>query len=440
MRLRAAYAAIVMFLASALFAQEPVIRTRVNVSSQPSGATVIVDGRDRGTTPVTLYDLGPGAHHLRYRLSGYVECDRFFTMDEGPVLEKSETLEPEKALFLLRTIPEGCNITIDGMAAGMTPRLFTDLLAKETYKIKLTKTGYLPQTLSVKFNGREPLVREETMVLDSGTIRISSEPAGAEVFVNGVPRGISPVVVGDVPKGRAVVKFCLEGFHEEVRELSMRAGDTLNLPIVLRPLPGTLHLVSVPEGARFYLDDVARGEGPLVITDLKPGEYRIKAVKEGYGELEKTVTIVAGESLREEFRLSNVMGRLEIRTEPVGATIVFDGRILGDTKGVDGALRSDIFHVENVLEGEHVIIVRKEGYEETSRKVKIRNSHTSQANIRLKRIFLPDVEIETSHGIVRGAFVEERADSIVVEVSLGITQAIPRSDIRKFTWTRVKSK
>lgn len=438
--LSAAGAVLLSLLSSAYSAEEPLIRARVNVSSQPAGATVIVDGRDRGTTPVTLYDLGPGAHHLRYRLSGYVERDRFFTMDEGPVLEKSETLEPEKALFLLRSVPEGCNIAIDGIAAGQTPRLFTELDAKETYKITLTKTGYLPQTLSVKFNGREPLVREETMVLDSGTISISSEPSGAEVFVNGVPRGVTPLVVGDVPKGRAVVKFRLAGFYEEVRELSLKAGDRQNLPILLRPLPGTLHLVSVPEGARFYLDDVARGEGPLAIVDLKPGEYRVRAEKEGFGSLEKTVTVTAGESLREEFRLSNVMGRLEVRTEPVGATVVFDGRILGVTKGAQGALRSDIFPVENILEGEHVLVIRKEGCEETSRRVRVRNSETTQANIRLKRVFSPDIEIDTSHGTIRGIFVEERSQSVVVEVSLGITQAIPRSEIRKIKRLAGKSK
>ena len=319
---------------------------------------------------------------------------------------------------------------------GQFPRFIGNLSVRDTHSVRLSKAGYQDQTISVKFNGREPLVREETMVLDSGSISISSEPAGAEVFVNGIPRGRTPVVVNDIPKGRAVVKFRLEGFHEEVRELSMRAGDMLNLPIEMRLLPGTLHLVSVPEGARFYLDDIPRGEGPLAITDLKPGEYRVRAEKDGFGVLEKMVTVEAGQSLREEFRLSNVMGRLEVRTEPPGATVVFDGRILGITKGE--SLRSDVFPVENVREGEHVVIVRKEGYEETSRRVTVRNSKTSQTNIRLKRIFLPDIEIETVHGIVRGVLVEESAEKVMVEVSLGITKAIMRTEIRGTKRLKVK--
>ena len=430
--MKGVFAAILSIALSAT-AEEPVVRPRVTVSSQPSGAAVSVDGIDRGVTPLVIYDLGPGRHHLRYRLAGFEDRDRFFDMDEGPVLEKSESLVPEKGLLLLRSEPAGCNITIDGVAAGTTPRLFANLDAKDTYTVKLTKAGYLPQTLSVKFNGREPLVRDETMVLDSGSISIMSEPVGAEVTVNGIVRGVTPIEVNDVPKGRAVVKFHLDGFADEVRELAMRAGDRQTLPIVLTPLPGSLHLTSVPEGARFYLDGEARGTGQVVVTGLKPGEYSVRAELAGHGTIEKTVTIKPGEATREEFRLSNIMGRLEVRTEPAGATVIFDGHVKGVTKGPEGAARSDVFAIENILEGEHVLIVRKDGYEESSRKPKIRSSKTSQANVRLKRVFVPDVELETMHGTVRGVLVDNSADSVKVEVSLGIIRTIPRTEIRKYT-------
>ena len=106
---------VVLALASAAVLaadEQPAVRPRVTVSSQPSGATVSVDGMDRGVTPLVIYDLGPGRHHLRYRLAGYEDRDRFFTMDEGPVLEKSETLVPEKGLLLLRSDPPGCAILV----------------------------------------------------------------------------------------------------------------------------------------------------------------------------------------------------------------------------------------------------------------------------------------------------------------------------------------
>ena len=405
---------------------------RVNITSQPVGATVFVDGRERGKTPVTLFDLEPGRHHLKYRLEGYVECDRFFSTVGVPFVECSENLAEEKGLLLLRTEPDGCNITIDGVSAGQTPRLITDLSAREMHTVRLRKAGYLDQTISVRFEGRKPLVRTETLVLASGVISIASEPAGAEVTVNGVERGRTPLEVSGVPKGHATVKFHLDGFEDETRELAITAGDRQTLQIAMKGLPGTLHLTSVPDGARFYVNEVARGKGPVTLTGLKPGEYSVRAEMDGYGTQYKTVRIANGASMREEFKLSNVMGRLEVRTNPVGAKVFFDGRQVGTTKSNDpNAEFSDVLAIENVSEGEHALVVRKEGYSESVRHPKVQKEKTSHANVRLRRIFRPDTEIVTARGNYRGVLVSVTPDAVVLEVSMGITRSFSKDEIRR---------
>ena len=422
--------------ASPAFAQEKV-QTRVSVTSQPAGATVIVDGMDRGTTPVTLFDLTPGLHHIKYRLAGYGEADRFVdTRREGPFIEKNVVLQEEKGILLLKTEPAGASITIDGVTVGQTPRLVTHLAAKDTYNIKLRKAGYQEQLIQVRFDGRKPLVREETLVLASGTVNVLSDPAGAEVTVNGIVRGETPILVREIPRGRAVVKFRLDGFDEEVRELAINAGDVQTLSVSLKGQPGTLRLSSVPEGARFYVNDEPRGRGPLAIPGLKPGDYTIRAEMDGYGTATKTVTIENGASASEEFRLSNVMGRLEVCTCPIGAQVWLDGRLVGMTKSKDpDAEFSDILAIENVLEGEHTLVVKKEGYSDLTRHPKVKNSQTSKHHrVRLARIFTPDIEIMTARGTYTGVLVANTADSIVIEVKMGITQSFAREEIRKVTF------
>ena len=418
------------------------VQTRVNVTSQPSGATVIVDGMDRGTTPVTLFDLAPGRHHLKYRLAGYVERDRFFNTREatGPYIEKNEVLEEEKGLLLLKTDPEGCDIQIDGVSVGRTPRLITHLAAKDVYSVRLRKSGYQDQTISVKFEGRKPLVREENLVLASGTIEVMSEPAGAEVTVNGIVKGVTPLRVEKVPRGRAIVKFRLDGFAEEVRELAINAGDVQTLPIVLKGLPGTLHLVSVPDGARFYVNNEARGKGPLAIPGLKPGEYVVRAELEGFGAMTKTITLDNGQSAREEFRLSNVMGRIEVRTCPVGAQVFLDGKSYGITKSKDPSAEfSDILAIENVMEGEHTLVMKKEGYADKTSHPKVKSESTAKFHHqRLSRIFTPDVEIITARGSYQGVLVNRTADSVLIEVKAGIMQSFARDEIRDIKFLKAE--
>ena len=429
-------AVLAVLLAVSAFAQEKV-QVRVNVTSQPSGATVIVDGKDRGTTPVTLFDLTPGRHHIKYRLSGYGEADRFVdTERDGPFIEKNVVLQEEKGLLLIKTEPAGASIVIDGVTVGQTPRLVTHLAAKDTYNIKLRKAGYQEQLIQVRFDGRRPLVREEVLVPASGTVNVLSDPSGAEVTVNGIVRGTTPILVKEVPRGRAVVKFRLDGFEEEVRELAINAGDVQTLSVPMKGLPGTLRLTSVPEGARFYVNEESRGRGPLAIPGLKPGQYVVRAEMDGYGTMSKTVTIENGVSAVEEFRLSNVMGRLEVCTSPVGAQVWLDGRLVGMTKSKDpDAEFSDILAVENVLEGEHTLVVKKDGYSDLTRHPKIKNSQTAKHHrVRLKRIFEPDIEIATARGTYTGVLVANTPDSVIIEVKLGITQSFAREEIRKITF------
>ena len=423
---------------------EDEVRPRVSVTSQPSGATVIIDGMDRGTTPVTIFNLAPGRHHLKYRLSGYVERDRFFNTNEapGPYVEKNEVLEEEKGLLLLKTEPEGCDIQIDGVSVGRTPRLITHLAVNGTYGVRFRKAGYLDQSISVRFEGRKPLVREEKMVLASGTIDVSSEPSGAEVTVNGIVKGVTPLRVTEVPRGRATVKFKLDGYADEVRELSISAGDVQALPIVLKGLPGTLQLTSVPDGARFYVNDEAKGKGPLSLTGLNPGEYVVRAELEGYGTMTRTVTLANGQSASEEFQLSNVMGRIEVRSRPVGAQVFLDGKLCGMTKSKDpDALYSDIFPIENGLEGEHTLVLKMDGYADATRHPKVRSSATSkQHKVVLNRIFTPDIEIVTVRGSYTGVFQKKTALAVTIEVKPGIVREFSQDEIRNIKWLNKEEK
>ena len=433
----------VLCLASGVALAQEKVQLRVSVGSQPEGATVVIDGSERGTTPLNLWDLAPGRHHLRYRLAGYVDYDCFLDTKEanGIYLEKNAVLEEEKGLLLQKTDPADCDIQIDGVSVGRTPRLITHLAAKGTYDVRLRKAGYQDQAIKVKFDGRKPLVREEKMVLSSGTIEISSEPAGAEVTVNGIVRGTTPLSVTEVPRGRATVKFHLDGYVDEVRELAINAGDVQNLPIVLKGQPGKLQLTSVPDGARFYVNDEAKGRGPLSLAGLKPGEYVVRAELEGFGTATKTVTLGNGQTVSEEFRLSNVMGRVEVRSSPVGAQVFLDGKLRGVTKSKDPSAEfSDVFAIENVMEGEHTIVLKAEGYSDATGHPKVKNSETASASIRLKRIFLPNVEIVTASGNHRGVLIKRSGEYVEIETSPGITRSFRQGEIRDIKWLTGEAK
>lgn len=410
---------------------------RCDFTSEPEGATVLIDGLRRGAAPLTLYDLLPGRHHVRFELPNYEGVDGFMSLREGGAAQKNAVLRPVKGLLLVTSEPAGCDLTLDGISLGKTPRLVTTLDAKETYRLQLQKPGYQPRQVEVKFNGRVPLVKHETLTVDSGTIEITSEPAGAEVMVNGIVRGKTPLTVREVPKGQATVSLKKNGFEDTVRELSMVAGETQTLFIQLTGIPGTMTLSSVPEGARFYVDDQPEGKGPVTLKGLKPGTYNIRCELAGYATMTKEIVIDNGGSANEEFRLENVMGRIEVRTIPAGVQVLLDGSNLGATKDcgdTDG--KSEVFAIENVMKGEHTLTLRCDGYAENVKHPVVEDQKTWTANVRMKRVFVPDVEIVTNSGTHRGVLISNGATGVEVEISPGITRMFPNSEIRKINFLK----
>ncbi len=423
-----------LFLLSLPLAAQERLSARFDLTSEPKGARVTLDGVTRGQTPLLLFDVAPGRHHLVFSLPGYVQKDVFLSAHEGERLTHQETLEEEKGLLLLKSDPPGAQIRIDGHAVGETPRFFGNLATKDAHTVVLTKAGYQDQKFVVRFSGREPLVREEKLVLDSGTLSCVSDPAGAVVTVNGVERGVTPLTVSGIPKGQALVKIRLAGHAEDVREVRLNAGETQTLSVALKALPGTLHLISNPPKATFYVNGALRGVSPLTVPDLPPGAYDVRCEKEGYGTLSKTLTLGNGASLRETFELASVMGRIEVRTHPGNAEILLDGKKVGESssagEGADDL--SDVFAIEDVVEGEHQLLVRKAGYQDVSRTVRVGAKKTSrQHRVMMKRLFVPNVEIETFDGVVRGVFKSQNEQSIVIETKPGVEYPLPRAIIRK---------
>ena len=427
------FSAVLALVSLASFAGDPAEHrpARVDFSSSPSGAQVLVDGKARGVTPLVLYDLPYGMRHVTYMLDGHEDVDFFVGVEPGSRLSRFFEMKPEKGLVLLLTEPSGCAISLDGVSFGETPRLVTSLDAPGAYKFQLQKPGYVAKTVEVKFNGRTPVVKREKLILDSGTVIVTSEPAGASVVVNGVDYGKTPAKVVKIPKGKATVSLARDGYKPVTRQLTLNAGDEIPCHIVLEGLPGALSLVSIPAGARFYVNDEPRGKGSVYIDNLRAGEYTVRAELDGHAAEERRIVVPNGGEVREEFRLRSILGRLELKGLPANSAVYVDGRIVGTTRA-QGADRktSELFAVENLSEGKHTIVIKNDECKDCERQERIKAGETLRRRYRLTRVFQPDYEIKTLNGSTyKGVIRSQKAYAIDLEIKPGTIRTFSSQEI-----------
>lgn len=416
----------------ALYSADAQPETQFKLTTEPEGAQVLIDHVKRGETPLSLTDLKPGYHLVQCEKAGYRTLLESVQLEKGVPRALTLKLEPLTGLVLITSTPPDSEVSLNSASLGRTP-LLVSTLPPGTHRLALSAPGYQNKEVEVTVEDRTPVKLDVALLSDSGTLDAQSDPGGAEVKINGIVRGKTPCKIDRIPRGTVTVEVTAAGFETYSGSISLAAGEVQTLNAKLKPQPGTLRIVSIPEKARVYINDEFQGETPFDFANAQPGAYRVRMEKTGFEPVARTVTIEKGSSATEEFRLVRVLGRVEIATAPAGATIFIDGKKSGITnaKATDTTALSDPLAIEDILEGEHTVEVTRKGFATQKKTIKVTRDQTSSVLVRLVRQFIPNYEVVTTRSVYRGVLEFSNEEGIRIETAPGVSQTIPMRDVKK---------
>jgi hypothetical protein len=276
----------------------------LRVESQPPGADLFLDGRPAGKTPVTIQRLKGGEHVLEFRLEGHVSETRRIAYEPGKSEAVRVELKPRVGLLRVPAARSGDVLKLlarDGrevrtVTVGAEGGAEFASVPVGEYEILVERRGFEPVRLrAVVEEGRPAVVAELAFKEKPGTLSVTSDPAGAEVFVDGRGVGRTPLVLTPVPPGAKKVRLTHPDaldWEGEVRVVSEEKAE-VKAPLVRS---GKLTVEAHPEGARVSgaLEGVTRAQGKL-----KVGEHRVKVQHPEAGEVERTVHVRPGEETNE---------------------------------------------------------------------------------------------------------------------------------------------
>ena len=114
----------------------------LSVTSDPSGATVFLGGREQGITPLHAVNIAPGKYQLKVTLPGYRDALKKVTMVRGRTTSANVKLAPIPVGGLsVASVPDGATVLLNGGEKGVTPLSLSNIAAKR-YTLQLTKAGY----------------------------------------------------------------------------------------------------------------------------------------------------------------------------------------------------------------------------------------------------------------------------------------------------------
>ncbi len=286
----------------------------------PSGASVYLDGTYKGLTgsnSMTITGLTPGSHTVRITKTGYNDYFTPITVVAGMTSWVEPYLMPgtNSGSLYLYSYPQGATIYLDGINQGTTGK--TLILSFGSHIIRLTKEGYQDY-----FETFEQTYDQKTITAfltpsstsNFGRSDITSNPSGANIYIDGYYAGITPKTMDGLTPGSHTVRVTLPKYHDYTTTTTIFAGQSSSvyanfkittstqspapIPVVKPSLKyySSLAITSSPSGAHIYIDGFYRGITPTNLSDLNPGSHTVRIAKTDYNTYSTSISLSEGNS------------------------------------------------------------------------------------------------------------------------------------------------
>ncbi|MCQ8893805.1 MAG: PEGA domain-containing protein [Methanolinea sp.] len=367
-----------------------------SIESNPPGADVIFDGKFLGETPVVteVSTTAKPSHSVSISKYGYNTWTRTYTRNPAPgeTITIVADLQPvvQTGTIQVSSSPAGAIARLDGGETLVTPGTFR-YVPPGNHAIEISMAGYLPfsTSVSVSAGGVSSVSASLTPLQTTGLLRVTSSPSGADVYVDDIYRGYTPMTVGSLSAGRHSVRLKLAGYQDYTQNVDVPAGNeaylSASLSPVYQPTTGDILVSSVPDGAAIYLDGNYRGmtvPGDTVdITGISPGTHTITLLKSGYQDYTASVTVAAGST-------STVTGMLKPGSQPSSTGgIIIQSTPSGAEVYIDNVYKgfSPLF-ADDIPTGFHVVTFKMKGYTDVQQTVQVNPGESPHVTVNLQPV------------------------------------------------------
>jgi serine/threonine protein kinase len=270
----------------------PVNEGTLNVTTNPPGARLFVDGVERGATPLTVA-LKSGPHALEVRGDGE---PRLMPVTIAAGSQVSQYLDLPKAVaavgqLQVRTEPAGARVTVDGVNRGAAPVTVAALAPGEHTVVVESDLGSVKQVVTVDAGNTAsltvPLGGAEGAPV-SGWLTLTA-PSELQIFENKRLIGTSQTDRVMVSAGRHEFELVNEAIgYRAVRTVQVAAGKVT--PIKVEFPKGTIALNAIP-WAEVWVDGEKIGETPIGNLQVTIGSHDIVFRNPELGEQRHKATV-----------------------------------------------------------------------------------------------------------------------------------------------------
>jgi Domain of unknown function (DUF4384)/PEGA domain len=210
-----------------------------------------------------------------------------WTTDTALMYVGSRPSVPAFGSLNISSNPTGAEAYVDGQFVGYTPVAFGTRSGSHAVEVRLA--GYDTYTTSVNVPGGQTANVNAGLVttVRNGTVNFTSNPSGAEVYINGQYVGVTPTGSFSYTQGNYTAEFRLGGYNTVSLSFSVSANSNQTVPANLAPVAGSLRVRANVGGAIVFLNGqqagtIPNGSGELRLNNLPSGTHELVVIAPGF--------------------------------------------------------------------------------------------------------------------------------------------------------------
>ncbi len=311
--------------------------------------------------------LTPAVYSFEAKLEKYTTATESKAIEIG--IPVNITLKPKARTGNLKVIsnPFEATIKINGKVMGQTPTTLRNMLIGE-YSTEISLPGYSTAIEKTTITEGQTAIINATLINGRSTT-INSEPSGASLTIDGVMVGTTPYT-GSVPYGNHKIKL-EQGSNKAYKNLLVSESDNPNYTLTFATTYGNLD-ISNNSYASIYIDGEFKGMSSWQ-GKLPSGSYRVEVKKDGLKTASQQVELFEDDNQKIALEPAESFGSLDVNTDPIGATILINGKERGLSPST----------ITNLSTGNYDVELRKEGSSSILKKVFIRENETTKLDEKL---------------------------------------------------------
>lgn len=220
---------------------EPVLQPNfgfLSVNSKPEpGATVVIDGRDYGITPLLIDKLAPGTYSLTLRKELFQSLEQQFIIQQGETTTLDLTMEPLFGTVTVKTSP-AADIFVNNQHKGTG--VWEGRMPLGNQMVEARIRNHQPESKRVLVEAGKHLDIEFALQPITGKLAVMSSPPEASIWINGKNHGNTPAIITDMVIGDYDIILKKDGYGDTPGKVLIKENETTQLNL-------TLNTQSVPE-------------------------------------------------------------------------------------------------------------------------------------------------------------------------------------------------